>query len=59
MEYELRESIANEFAETIRIVREEKWKIFCEAAASDNLDPYVALARMLVRELERQLGGAA
>ena len=39
MEYELRESIANEFAETIRIIREVKWQIFCEAARSDDLDP--------------------
>jgi hypothetical protein len=53
MEYELRERLANEFADIIRTVREEKWDIFSQAAAQTELDPYVALGRILVRVVEQ------
>jgi len=56
VQYELRESLANEFATIIREIREHKWQPFCEAAESTSLDPYIALTRVLVRELERAIG---
>ena len=52
MEYEVREHLAAEFAGVIKTIREEKWDIFSEAAQQIQLDPYTALARMLVRMVE-------
>lgn len=57
MDYELREYLATEFAGVIKTTREEKWKVFTEAAKQSRLDPYVALARMLVRIVEDALDG--
>ena len=55
MDYELRELLANEFAAVIKTVREEKWDAFSEAAVESSLDPYVALARLLVRIVEEKI----
>lgn len=55
MDYEFREYLAIEFAGVIKNVREEKWDIFSEAAKQSELDPYVALARLLVRIVEETL----
>ena len=52
MEYGVRERLASEFAGVIKSVREEKWTAFNEAAKQSKLDPYVALARLLVRIVE-------
>jgi hypothetical protein len=57
MEYELRELLANEFAGVIKTVREENWDAFLEAALKSSLDPYVALARLLVRSVEEKIAG--
>lgn len=54
MTFESRERLANTFAEMIREVREQKWVAFSEAAKATKLDPYVALARLLVREVEER-----
>ncbi len=59
MDDELREYLATEFAGVIETTREKKWKIFTEAAKQSDLDPYVALARMLVRIVEQALEGEA
>ncbi len=55
MNYELRESLANEFAEVIGSIREDKWEAFSGAAEQDGLAPYLALSRLLVRIAEEQL----
>ena len=52
MNYETREALAYEFADVVRSIREEKWGPFCEAAVQIDLDPYVALGRMLVQMVE-------
>jgi hypothetical protein len=52
MDNESRERLATEFSKVIRSVREEKWDPFCEAAKQASLDPYTALARLLVRMVE-------
>ena len=52
----MRERLAVEFAGVIREVRENKWRPFSKAAKASKLDPYVALARMLVRVTEDVLG---
>lgn len=57
MEYEVREHLAKEFAGVIETIREEKWETFCEAAEQSDLDPYVTLARLLVRIVETTLEG--
>ena len=54
MIFESREQLANTFAEIIREIREQKWVAFSEAAKATKLDPYVALARLLVRTVEEQ-----
>ncbi len=59
MDYETREYLASNFADTIREIRENKWKPFSQAAADIELDPYLALARVLVRMLEERLEGTA
>ena len=52
MDYETREYFATEFAGVMKTVREEKWESFSDAARQTGLDPYVALARLLVRMVE-------
>lgn len=54
MNYETRERLATDFAEVIGSIREEKWDAFSAAAEQDNLAPYVALARLLVRIVEKE-----
>lgn len=56
VDYELREALATEFAGVIKTIREEKWQAFSEAARQTGLDPYVALARMLVRMTDDIIG---
>jgi hypothetical protein len=55
MDYELREHLATEFAGVIREIREEKWSAFSQAAQETALDPYLALARLLVRIVEQTI----
>ena len=55
MEYELRERLATMFSEVMQDVRENKWPAFSTAARDEGLEPYVALGRMLVRLMEREL----
>jgi hypothetical protein len=52
MDYELREHLANEFASVIRSTREEHWESFVKSAQEGKLDPYIGLARTLVRIIE-------
>jgi len=52
MKHELRERLTGEFSGVIKSVREEKWSEFKAAASQINVDPYVALARLLVRIVE-------
>lgn len=52
---ELRNSLANEFSEVIKGIREETWDVFCEAASQSKLDPYVALSRLLVGLIKEKL----
>lgn len=52
LDYELREHLAVKFADVIRSLREDDWQSFVNEAQQSRLDPYVALARMLVRVVE-------
>lgn len=49
MDDALRARLANEFTGILCTIREEKWEAFSEAARQSDLDPYVALGRLLVR----------
>ena len=55
MNYDARESLATEFAEMIIDIRERQWDNFSRAAELNNLDPYIALSRLLVRTVEQRL----
>jgi len=57
MDFPNRDCLATEFAEVIREIREKKWDVFTKAAQETALDPYVALARLLVRIVEQSLEG--
>ena len=52
MEFDQRDKLAQDFAGVLESIREEKWEAFSEAAIQSNLDPYTALARLLVRIAE-------
>ena len=52
LDYELREHLAVKFADVMRSLREDDWQGFVDEARQSRLDPYVALARMLVRVVE-------
>ncbi len=52
LDYELREHLAVKFADVMRSLREDDWQGFVNEAQQSRLDPYVALARMLVRVVE-------
>ena len=55
MDPDIRNRLAEEFSDVIKTIREEKWDAFSEAAGEAGLDPYVALARLLVRRVEEML----
>jgi hypothetical protein len=57
MDYPTKDSLATTSADVIREIREKKWDAFTKASQETNLDPYVALARLLVRIVEQSFEG--
>jgi hypothetical protein len=55
MQDTVKERLAKELAASIRHIREGRWEPFCEAANQSNIDPYLALAVILVGLVESTL----
>ncbi len=55
MQDTVKERLAKELAAAMRHIREGRWQAFCEAADKGSLDPYLALAVMLVSVVESTL----
>lgn len=55
MRDEVKERLAKELAVSMRHIREGRWESFCEAADRSNIDPYLALAVILVGVVESTL----